>query len=666
MKKIILSGVALLTAACILLTGCDSLNTPLAIERTDDSASETVRSSDIEVDTSAATASGSSETKDDRPDSEVTGISIRQETSTDTEQQLQTQVRTLVYEYELTPVEYKKKDVVSSYDKADTVRISLKKDSINVNGPGVTPDGSTATITSAGEYLVTGELKDGQIVIDAGDSDDVRLILSGVTINCTYSAPIYCRNADKLIITLDEGTVNTLTDADTMSFSDEDKKEPNATLFSASDLTINGAGQLDITAGYQHGIRCKDELKLISGVINVTAADNGIKAKKGIIVRSGTVTVISEGDGIRTGSDEDPSKGYAVIEGGIISVTSALDGIQAGASLEIINGTLNIVTGGGSGNSSTGSTGGFGWGIWGNSKTSDKEKKSAKGLKSAGGIFLMDGTVNIDSSDDGIHSDQNVMIAGGALKISSGDDGLHASGNVVINGGSVDIIRSYEGIEGLTITVNDGTVSVVAEDDGFNTAGGDGSSAVQIGGRMRMSNPFAVTEGAVITINGGRIYVDAEGDGLDSNGDLYMNGGTVMIDGPTRGGNGALDHNGTAQITGGTIVASGSSDMIENFDDTSTQNVLLIFFEGTVGAGTAVVIRDRDGGEVLSFTTGKSSQCAIVSCPAFRTGETYSVEVGGRELASLTIGSVVTSNGSTRGYGGGFGGPGRPGGFGRK
>lgn len=656
----ILAIVAILLVIIMASTGCEELNTPLAIERDPKKKDEAVDPSDIAVDLSAATASGSAAQQDERSVTDVTGIvSGGSDVSDDHE------VTTIVYE--MTEVTYRKKDVTADYDKDAVVHIALKKDSITVNGPGATPDGRTVTITDGGDYLVTGELKNGQIIVDAGKNDDVRLILSGVTISCKTSSPIYCKKADKLIITLDAGSVNTLKDGDEHVYDDEEAEEPNAVIFSDCDLSINGSGQLDIEAIFDHGIRCKDTMKLVSGIVNITSKGAGIKVRNGLVIKSGTISIKSEGDGIKSGIG-DATTGYVVIDGGILTIDATCDGIQTGSSLEVKDGTVDITSGGGSVNSSTGSNS-FGWGFWGSSKNEDST--SAKALKSKGNIYIMSGTLRIDSSDDSIHADKDVSVNGGTLTLASGDDGIHAGQDLTINGGSVTVSKSYEGLEGLTITINGGIVSVKSDDDGMNAAGGDGSSTTATGGRNRgFDNPFAVTDGACITINGGYVYVDAEGDGIDSNGDLYVTGGTIMVDGPTRGGNGALDHNGVAQITGGTIVASGSSDMIENFGETSTQNVVLIYFNGTAAAGTVVTVKNESGEEVLSFTAGKTSQCAVMSSPLFKTGAAYTVLVGADELTTFTIESVIsTPNGSSqsgwgfgRGNGGGFpwGNPGGP------
>lgn len=177
-----------------------------------------------------------------------------------------------------------------------------------------------------------------------------------------------------------------------------------------------------------------------------------------------------------------------------------------------------------------------------------------------------------------------------------------------------------------------------------------------------MANPFA-SDSSVIYINGGSIYINAAGDGIDSNGDVYMTGGTVMVDGPVNDANSAFDHNGTALISGGTIVASGSSGMIENFSSSSMQNVILVYFNKTLDADRKITVTDSTGTDILSFTNAKSTSCAIISTPAFKSGETYSFSVDGVQFCDITVSDTLSSNGSLSEGFGGFGGFGGPGGF---
>ena len=104
---------------------------------------------------------------------------------------------------------FKNKDFYIDYSTEDTVKIDL---SAPKEADGVKVSGSTVTITEAGTSVLSGTLTDGQIIIDVGDEDDVRLVLENASITCTTTAPIYAKNADKVIISLPENTESTVTD----------------------------------------------------------------------------------------------------------------------------------------------------------------------------------------------------------------------------------------------------------------------------------------------------------------------------------------------------------------------------------------------------------------------------------------------------------------------
>ena len=548
--------------------------------------------------------------------------------------------------------------------------------SITVNGTGVTVDENIVTITQGGTYSLSGTLDDGQVIVNAGDLDQVEILLNGVHLTSSTSAPIYVMNADKTTLTLVEGTESVITDAESYVYEDATVDEPNAAIFSKDDLKINGTGSLIVNANYNNGIASKDDLDIKNGDITINAVNNGLKGKDSIEIDNGTFVINSGDDAIKSDNTTDTTKGWITINNGTFNLTATGDGIQAETDLLINGGTFTIETGGGSENSSSKSSS---WGVWGipghaqTSSSSSEETTSAKALKAGVNLTVEDGSFNIDSSDDSIHTNDSIVINGGSFTIASGDDGIHADTTLDINGGTIDIIKSYEGLESTTITINDGTIHLIASDDGINAAGGNDGSAMN--GRPGQNN-FSSTSG-MIYFNGGYVYVNASGDGLDANGSIEMSGGTVIVDGPTDGGNGALDYDATFNISGGLLIASGSNAMLQTPSSSSSQNTIVV--SSNTSSHTLVNIQDSMGTDLITYAPSKSSQVIMISSPEFKTGETYTISTGGTStgteidglykggsysggsnVATLTISSSITSNGNLNNGMGGPGGMGRP------
>ncbi len=269
-------------------------------------------------------------------------------------------------------------------------------------------------------------------------------------------------------------------------------------------------------------------------------------------------------------------------------------------------------------------------------------------------VYITGGTLNIAAAEDGIKSTNNtlaskgfVYVTGGTLNISAGDDGIHAENYLVIDGGEINIEKSYEGLEGVKITINGGNIGVVASDDGINAGGGTSESNTPRPGGMMDAD-----EDCVLTINDGDVYVNANGDGIDSNGYVYINGGNVVVDGPTNNGNGALDAGLGFIVSSGKAIAVGSNGMAENFGSKSSVNNISVYLSNTQKAGTLVEIKNIDGDTVFSHTSAKSFSHIAAASNDFITGDTYIIYIDGAEYTQFTITGITTVVGSrTNGYG---------------
>ena len=496
----------------------------------------------------------------------------------------------------------------------------------------------TVTISQSGEYVIQGALKDGQIIVDVPDTDTgvVTLLLNGVDITCSDSAAIYVKSADKVVLSLVEGTVNTLEDGREYTYDDTANEEPNACIFSKDDLVISGRGALNVKGNFNNGIASKDDLTITGGVINVEAVNNGIKGKDSIAIMAGDITVNAGADAFKSDNTTDSEKGFIIIDGGSFKVTSGEDAFQAETCMEINGGTFDVTTGEGATTTSWGN--GDDWGRPGmnmnqSQSSGSSDTTSIKAFKAGCDITINDGTFTINSEDDSIHSNVSVEINGGAFDIASGDDGVHADDTLVINGGDINITQCYEGIEATYITMNDGDVHVASSDDGFNAAGGNDSSAM--GARPGM-NGFSEGTGS-LTINGGYVYINASGDGLDANGTFDMTDGYVIVDGPANSGNGAFDYGSSCNMTGGFLLAVGASGMAQMPSQASV-NCVMIGIGQTVSAGTLVNISDSNGNTILTFEGAKSYDNMVLCTADLKTGETYTVKTGGTVTGTATDG----------------------------
>lgn len=276
------------------------------------------------------------------------------------------------------------------------------------------------------------------------------------------------------------------------------------------------------------------------------------------------------------------------------------------------------------------------------------------GLSGKDSVRIAEGTYNITVGKDGIHASNTddssqgfIYIAGGRFEITAADDGMHADASLTVADGTIRVLESYEGLEGLSIDITGGDIDVTASDDGLNAAGGNDSSGM--GGKG--DDMFAVEDGAYIHISGGLLHVNASGDGIDSNGSLTISGGETYVSGPVNDGNGSLDYNGEGAITGGIFVAAGSSGMVQNFGNSSTQGAMLVTVD-VQAAESTISLKDSSGSELISWTADKEFASVLVSCPELVQGSTYTLTAGSA-TQEITMDSLIYGNGGMGGQRGG-------------
>lgn len=533
------------------------------------------------------------------------------------------------------------RDSKTEFDASKAVTIKLNGATATASSNSVKISGSTVTITEEATYVISGTLSDGMIVVDAPETAKLQLVFNGISITKTTSAALYIIEADKVLVTLADGTENTLANGGTFTAIDDNNVD--GAVYSKQDLTFNGTGSLTVTSPAGHGIVCKDDLVFTGGTYTVNSASHGLDANDSVRIANASFEIDAGKDVIHCENTDDTSKGFIYISSGTVNGEAEGDGIAAGAYLQIEGGSFDLLVGGGAENGSKASSGNYGGFMGGghggmrpggnqSSTTTTTDTVSMKGLKAANSILISGGTFKLDSADDSIHSDISVTINGGTFEIASGDDAVHAEETLTVTAGNFNITESYEGLEALNIKIMGGDIMLVASDDGLNAAGGTDSSGTTGGrdgmfgeGIGGMGGGMSSGNGSIV-ISGGNLYINSSGDGLDANGTLEITGGYTVVVGPTQGDTATLDYDKSGIITGGTFIGTGASGMAQSFSD-SEQGVVAIRV-GNPSAGTKIVLKDKSGQTIIEHTPELSFAVVILSSPEITKGETYSVTVG--------------------------------------
>ena len=573
--------------------------------------------------------------------------------------------------------EFTDREKSGSYKASEAVKITLNKTTATVSGSGAKADGSTITITEEGVYIVRGTLEDGQIIVNASDSDKVQIVLDGVHINCETNAAIYVREADKVFITLAENSSNTLGDGN--EYTQIDDNTVDSVIFSKSNLVCNGTGSLTIEADYKHGIVSKDDLVITGGTYKIAAADNGITAKDQIKILNGSFDIDAANSAVKAKNTDDAELGNIYIAGGIFTIEAEQDGFHATGSIVVDDGTITVNSGDDGFHAELDTV------IHGGTILVEKSNEGLEGKR----VMVNGGDITVNASDDGINAansgDDGANAAnsgdGGVNAANSGDDGANATNPGANAAGSGDDDSN-------AASSNDDSSAVVnSGDDGSISGAADGKEPSQMppdtenGSDMQPSQDFdpenapsggnapqnfdpgnAPSDGDApqmmqggpggggnselyIKITGGTLTVSADGDGLDSNGGLLVTGGTTIVYGPTSDGDSALDYDGSAIVTGGTLAAIGSAGMTESFDEASTQPVITYYCTETQSADTTITLTDSDGSALFTVTPEKAYASIVLTCPEMKLDATYTLAAG-TDNEEITLTDIITTAGT--------------------
>lgn len=273
-------------------------------------------------------------------------------------------------------------------------------------------------------------------------------------------------------------------------------------------------------------------------------------------------------------------------------------------------------------------------------------ESAKKGLGGKNSVVIENGEIIVKAGTDAVNSKKDIEILGGTMILSAGDDAVHADNSLIVSGGEIDIRKCVEGLEGLSVSISGGNISIIADDNGINaSASGDDKpedARPDMPGFIP-DNPFEVTEGAEVNISGGVITIVSFGDGIDSNGSLMVTGGELYISGPVSNGDSAIDYASEATISGGKVCATGSSGMAEGFKGSSEQASILYVFEKAFPAGTEVSLKDKDGNVLVSYEPENDFSSVVISAPDLRSAGTYYLTAGDDEI-EIEMDGVVFSN----------------------
>ena len=567
------------------------------------------------------------------------------------------------------PTVYDVSEKESAVEKAAAVDLSAQSEDVNADGA-IALSNDVTTITTAGSYILTGAY--AGITVSVGNGETVHLFLNDATISGGTGIAISNTNKKStLIITACENTENEVTS----------KGDDVNAIHVKGTLKINGTGTIKVSAK-KNGIKVSKGLSIADSTINLTAGNHALSARF-IETENAKINVLSAGkDALNAECDDETqeftlNEGYVSLKNSKVFASVSGDGIQADTFVYITGGSVDIETSATFVSYSEESMAAYDLteDDFRYIKSGDTHKKtddvatkgaryamiqSAKGIKCGEIKYEIDGTeyavtknsnyfividgarVKIDSSDDAIHTNSgNVLIKSGTLDLTTLDDGIHADELVKIDGGEITVNGAYEGIEGAYVEIGGGTIYITAS-DGINAASDDES----------------VNEH--IIISGGTITVDASGDGLDSNGTIYVTGGTLIVYGPTTGADTGLDADGGILIDGGNVFVASSKEMLEIPASNSKSN-MLVYGVNTVPAGSEIILTNADGGEMVRITLKKQAQAIILSTPELATNGTYSLYADENLLASFSVTDTITAIG-VRSNGGQGGQPEQPGG----
>ena len=351
-------------------------------------------------------------------------------------------------------------------------------DKIEDNATPVVLDGKSLTLTRSGEFLVSGNIDGGQLIIDADKNDIIQLCLDGVSIKAKNTAAIYVKKAKQVIITLAENSKNTL--ESNGAFQADADNNVDGVIFAKSDLAVNGKGSLTISTDSGHGIVSKDNLKITGGTLKVTAARHGFAANDSLCIKAGDIAIAAGTDGMKVENLENTAVGYFYSSGGKIDINSKSDAIDASSTLTVMGGEYKI-------------------------------SASDDALHADTELVISGGKIDIIACYEGLEGN-SITVSGGEISLKSTDDGINAAGGNDESGfGGFGEGDRFGASSDSAVTISGGSLYVDAGGDGidsngaFTVSGGEtyvsgptnsGNSALDFGGEGKITGGIFVAAGS--------------------------------------------------------------------------------------------------------------------------------------------------------------------------
>lgn len=348
---------------------------------------------------------------------------------------------------------FSKRDFKTEYEE-NCAYIQLNGTSATCESNAVEIKDGIITIIDEGTYVISGSLENGMIVVNSEKTDKTQIVLNGASIHNETSVAIYVKQADKVFITLQEGTENVLSGGSSIESVDEE--ELDGLIYSKTNLTLNGKGSLSVKSPGGHGIVSKDDLIITGGNYNLEVASHGLSANDMLGIADGKFEIVSGEDSIHcdmnvyieNGSFEIDAKDDAIhadenllICGGKINVSNSYEGLEALA-IKLTGGDIRIVASD-DGLNAAGGTDSSGFGGMGNDQFGGQGGRPAGGHggKPGGQGGGVGGPGGMQSGS----SDGSIVISGGTLYIKASGDGIDANGTLEISGGTVTVCGPTQG-----------------------------------------------------------------------------------------------------------------------------------------------------------------------------------------------------------------------------